>query len=280
MIDASGSRSFLAGGGMLAEIISAFDWSKTALGAIDTWPTSVTTTVGLVLRSPVPMVTLWREPGVMIYNDAYSVFAGGRHPRLLGSPVRDGWPEVANFNDNVMRVGLAGGVLSYKDQELTLFRSGAPEQVWMNLDYSPVIDESGKPIGVIAVVVETSAAVRAEHELRRSESELRTSEERLQLALSAGKSVGTWDWDISSDRVFADARFAQLYGVDPERAKVGAPIAEFFGGIHPDDVARVRAEVAEGMETGEPLNSEYRLPQPDGEERWTPIGAVGTPSSH
>ena len=47
----------------------------------------------------------------MIYNDAYSVFAGGRHPILFGSKVREGWPEVADFNDNVMKVGLAGGTL-------------------------------------------------------------------------------------------------------------------------------------------------------------------------
>jgi signal transduction histidine kinase/PAS domain-containing protein len=268
MVDVSGVLSFLTGGGVLAEAISAFDWSKTELGPISAWPTSVTTTVGLILRSPVPMVTLWGEAGIMIYNDAYSTFAGGRHPRLLGSPVREGWPEVADFNDNVMMVGLAGGVLSYKDQELTLFRSGAPEQVWMNLDYSPVIGESGKPIGVIAVVVETSAAVRAERELRRSEAEVRASEERFQMALSAGNSIGTWDWDVVADRVVADARFAALYNVDPERAKVGAPIAEFFAGIHPDDVGGVQAEVAKGMETGEPFSSEYRLPQPDGDERW------------
>ena len=259
---------FLAGGGDLANAISTFDWSKTALGPIGNWPTSLTTTVGLILRSPIPMVTLWGEPGIMIYNDAYSVFAGGRHPRLLGSPVREGWPEVADFNDNVMNVGLAGGVLSYKDQELTLFRSGAPEQVWMNLDYSPVIGESGKPIGVIAVVVETSAAVRAERELRRSEAGVRASEERFQLALSAGNSIGTWDWDVVADRVVADARFASLYNVDPEFAKAGAPIAEFFSGIHPDDTERVEAEVAKSIETGEPFVSEYRLVQPDGGIRW------------
>ena len=204
----------------------------------------------------------------MIYNDAYSVFAGGRHPTLLGSPVREGWPEVADFNDNVMKVGLAGGVLSYKDQGLTLYRSGAPEEVWMNLDYSPVMGESGKPIGVIAVVVETSAAVRAERELRRSEAEVRASEERFQLALSAGNSIGTWDWDVAADRVVADARFASLYGVDPEFAKAGAPIAEFFGGIHPDDTERVQAEVAKSIETGEPFVSEYRLVQPNGGFRW------------
>jgi hypothetical protein len=39
-------------------------------------------------------------------------FAGARHPQLLGSKVREGWPEVADFNDNVMKVGLAGGTLA------------------------------------------------------------------------------------------------------------------------------------------------------------------------
>ncbi len=33
---------------------------------------------------------LWGEPGIMIYDDAYAVFAGARHPQLLGSPVREG----------------------------------------------------------------------------------------------------------------------------------------------------------------------------------------------
>jgi PAS domain S-box-containing protein len=98
----------------------------------------------------------------MLYNDAYSVFAGNRHPRLLGTTSREGWPEVADFRDNALQVGLAGGTLSYRDQELTLDRHGRPERVWMNLDYSPVPDESGRPAGVMAVVVETTERVLAE----------------------------------------------------------------------------------------------------------------------
>jgi two-component system CheB/CheR fusion protein len=109
----------------------------------------------------------------MIYNDAYSIFAGGRHPQLFGSAVREGWPEVADFNDNVMKVGLAGGTLSYRDHELTLYRSGVAEQVWMNLDYSPVIGEKGSPIGVIAIVVETTKAVLAKRNLEGSEARFR-----------------------------------------------------------------------------------------------------------
>jgi signal transduction histidine kinase/PAS domain-containing protein/ActR/RegA family two-component response regulator len=98
----------------------------------------------------------------MLYNDAYSVFAGGRHPKLLGSNVRDGWPEVSDFNDNVMTVCLAGETLAYRDQELTLNRNGRPEQVWMNLDYSPVLDETGEPGGVVAIVIETTSRIRAD----------------------------------------------------------------------------------------------------------------------
>ncbi|MFK3736985.1 hypothetical protein ACI1V7_04500 [Massilia sp. TN1-12] len=104
--------TFLDRGGKTAALIRAFPWSDTALGPIERWPGGLKTLVAFVLRSPVPIVTLWGEDGYMIYNDAYSVFAGGRHPRLLGSKVREGWPEVADFNDNVMKVVLRGGILS------------------------------------------------------------------------------------------------------------------------------------------------------------------------
>ncbi|WP_246659077.1 HWE histidine kinase domain-containing protein [Rhizobium sp. FY34] len=146
----------------MASLIRGFDWSKTTLGAVETWPACVKFTTAMLLQSPVPIVTLWGEAGVMIYNDAYSAFAGFRHPQLLGANVREGWPEVADFNDHVMKVGLAGNTLAYSDQELTLYRKGTPEQVWMDLYYSPVPDETGKAAGVIAMVVETTERVRAE----------------------------------------------------------------------------------------------------------------------
>jgi PAS domain S-box-containing protein len=166
--------NFLKSDSEVGNLIARFDWSRTALGPIDGWPQPVKTVVSAILHSPLPIVTLWREPGVMIYNDAYSVFAGGRHPVLLGSNVREGWPEVADFNDNVMRVVLSGKTLSYEDQALTLLRSGTAERVWMNLDYSPVLDESGTPVGVIAIVVETTAKVKAQQWLMGERDRLRS----------------------------------------------------------------------------------------------------------
>ena len=134
----------------MGALIRAFDWTTTPLGPIAGWPQSLRTAVDIVLRSPVPLVMLWGRDGIMIYNDAYSVFAGGRHPQLLGSKVLEGWPEVADLNRRVMDVGLRGETLSFRDEHLVLHRSGRPEDLWVNLDYSPLLDENGKPAGVLA----------------------------------------------------------------------------------------------------------------------------------
>jgi signal transduction histidine kinase len=136
----------------------------------------------------------------MIYNDPYAAFAGGRHPFLLGKPVEEGWPEIADFNRNVVDTCLSGGTLSYKDKELTLLRSGRPEQVWMDLHYSPVTEDDGRPAGVIAIVFETTEKLLAEQERRVAEEKLlrltQTLEERVAEAVTA--------------RVAAEERFRQV----------------------------------------------------------------------
>jgi hypothetical protein len=157
---------FLASSGELGGLIAEFDWSATSLGPIDNWSHVLKTTVGLILQSPVPIVTLWGKDGVMIYNDAYARFAGNKHPHILGANVLDAWPEAADWNRNVMATVLdGGGTLAYQDQELTLDRHGRAEPAWMNLDYSPVLNDDGSRAGVIAIVVETTAKVRAEQRL-------------------------------------------------------------------------------------------------------------------
>ncbi|MFC7378624.1 ATP-binding protein [Brevundimonas sp. GCM10030266] len=245
----------------MAERIRAFDWSRTPLGALSDWPQSLRTAVGMLVAAPNPMVLLWGFEGVLIYNDGYARFAGRRHPDLLGMGAREGWPEIADFNDGNIRRGLSGESWSLRDQELVLDRAGTPEPGWMDLDYVPVPDETGKPAGVMVFVTETTERVIAE--TRRTEADT-----RLQLALSAGRGIGAWDWDIKADLVRADERFARLYGVDPSRAAVGAPIAEFFSGIHPDDLSEVQAGIAKALSTGGVFSGEYRLLHPDGEIRW------------
>ena len=105
-------------------------------------------------------------------------------------------------------------------------------------------------------------------ERRRGELALRESQERLEDALSAGRGVGAWDWDVAADRVKADDRFARLYGVDPQRVAQGAPIAEVLAAVHPNDRARVQLDIQTALRSGELFSAEYRLVRPDESVRW------------
>ena len=71
---------------------------------------------------------------------------------------------------------------------------------------------------------------------RHSEEALRASEERLQLALSAGRS-GAWDWDMSTDVAEVSPSYRELFGFAP-----GWPVTYdvWLNAVHPDDRERCR----------------------------------------
>src|ERR1700734_4506562 len=78
----------------MSALIRAKDWSKTRLGNADRWPPSVSLVVNLFLASGFPMAVRWGPDFVMIYNDGYRPILGDKHPRALGLPFREVWPEV------------------------------------------------------------------------------------------------------------------------------------------------------------------------------------------
>ena len=80
MTNAARTLQFLQGGGELGALIRATDWSRTALGAIDTWPQSLKTTLGIMLNSRYPMFVFWGPELIKIYNDGYAPILGNKHP--------------------------------------------------------------------------------------------------------------------------------------------------------------------------------------------------------
>ncbi|WP_311223126.1 MULTISPECIES: PAS domain-containing protein [unclassified Acidovorax] len=149
----------------MARLIADFDWSATPLGPIEQWPAHLRLTLATILRSSVPIATLWGDGGILIYNEGYAAFSGQRHPGILGMPVLQAWPEAREFNDNVLRSCLAGGTLDYHDTPLELNLQGAPQTVWFNLRYSPIPDEQGAVAGVLGMVTDTTAKVQLERRL-------------------------------------------------------------------------------------------------------------------
>ncbi|SAK85837.1 PAS/PAC sensor hybrid histidine kinase [Caballeronia catudaia] len=254
--------------GEMASRIARFDWSETAMGPIDRWSRSLRAAVQLMLASPVPLVMLWGRPGTMIYNDAYAGFAGGRHPFLLGKPVEEGWPEIAAFNRNVVDTCVSGATLSYADKRLTLHRNGQPEDVWMDLHYSPVAEDDGHPAGVIAIVLETTGKVLAERHRDTAERAFREANERLNLALSSGIVLGTWVWDPASGRISGDERFVKALGLQG-RTDESWLFETLADSLHPEDAERVRASMNRALDDVDGRHEiEFRVRAPEGHYRW------------
>ncbi len=92
--------------------------------------------------------------------------------------------------------------------------------------------------------------------------------ERLQLALDAGAIVGTWVWDVPGNRIIADERFAQSFGLSPDLCRMGLPVEQVIASVHPDDRSRVDDAVATALSRGGPYRCEYRVLQHDGVHRW------------
>ena len=241
--------------------ISEYDWSGTSLGPMDSWPPALRSTLALMLACPTPMFLAWGPDLLCFYNDAYRPILGYRMGTALGRPFREVWGSIWSEIEPLVEATLAGESRTVTDMPLDLSRQGVPEESWWTFTYSPVFDDDGRVAGLLNVTAETTARIVAERERG-------AADERLQLALSAGNSIGMWDWHVATDRVTADTRFATLYGIDPDRAAEGAPIAEFFAGVHPDDATRVQGEIAEAMELGGVFVSEYRLLHKDGSVRW------------
>jgi PAS domain S-box-containing protein len=154
---------FLSGGGELGRLIRAKDWSTTPLGPPETWPQSLRTSVSTCLNCSFPLLIWWGPQLVKIYNDAYADILAEKHPRALGSPGREVWPEIWDtIGPMLSRVMEAGEAFPAKDLRLDLHRKGYPEECYFSFSYSPIRDESGRVAGVFCPVIETTDRVFAE----------------------------------------------------------------------------------------------------------------------
>ena len=146
---------------------------------------------------------------------------------------------------------------------------------------APLRAASGHVVGVLAVydpeprnwsgddaelLEQLSASVVAELELSAAQSAVGTSLARLDIALEAS-SVGTWEHDLRTGRVFWDKRNAAIFGLEGPIEQVGDD-HELMAQIHPDDHAEVREAMAAAVAGSGEFVSEMRVLRADGQLRW------------
>jgi PAS domain S-box-containing protein len=222
------SYHFLDGGGEMGELTRAFDWSKTAIGAPETWPQSLRTIVSIILLSDFPMFLWWGDDMIQFYNNAYRPSLGnsGKHPGALGQNAAECWPEIwAVIYPLIRRVKETRESFFSEDQLIPIYRNGKVEDVYWTFSYSAVLEESGKVDGVLVVCTETTKKVLLLKEKELSEERLKISESNLRnIVLQAPVAMCMLKGarhvvEIANDRMY------ELWG-RPAEAFVGKPVFE------------------------------------------------------
>ena len=165
-----------------------------------------------------------------------------------------------------MRFRQAGAVLSalvvstiaviYTADGKGPFTGGAPD---LDLLSAQVFVALAALTGLLVAAMRTEWE-RTEDVLERLEDSERALAEAQRLA-----GIGSWDWDVLTDRVTWSDELYRIVGVDRETFEIGYD--SYRERMHPDDRELLRRELDAALRDAAPFQFEHRVIRPDGEQR-------------
>ncbi len=197
----------------MIERVRRFDWASTRLGPMESWPRHLRTAVDICLHSRFPMVIFWGRDLTIIYNDAWRVIVGTKHPAALGSRAADIFAEVWDTLEPLIRTVLETGQATWSDDQLLAMHRSAYveiEEAYFTWSYSAILEDDGSVGGIFTAVSETTDRVLSERRLEMlrglsaQAAEARTVTDACR---GAAKALGDNDADIA---------FALLYLLDSD----------------------------------------------------------------
>jgi PAS domain S-box-containing protein len=248
-----------------------FDWAATSLGPSDNWPDSLKLMLNVILDSGFPMSVRWGPELIMFYNDAYASLLGGRHPGVLGKPLREVWPEIyaelGKLHEDILNAEREA--FFAEDHLWRLRRHGVPEDARFTISYSPVPDRSAPNGigGILATAYETTERVR-------NERTLQVLTERLESEVQQRTRERDRIWAVSEDLLGVSNFEGYFLSVNPAWSNLLDWTEEEIKSLHvselrhPDDASAglaARARLAQGVQT---VRIENRFRHRDGSWRW------------
>jgi two-component system cell cycle sensor histidine kinase/response regulator CckA len=149
------------------------------------------------------------------------------------------------------------------------------ESVWLTKDgerrviswwNTALADDDGHVELVVSSGIDITERKRAEDELRRQEERYRTLVEQVPLVIYVDR------LDDVSSNVYTSPQVGAILGYDAAEWQDNPSM--FVELLHPDDRERVLAEHARVRDSGEPLETEYRLVARDGRVVWFRDGGI------
>lgn len=235
------------------EATSAFVQSETQLSAIlEALP------VGVVITDASGRV--WRDNAV--HREMW-----GQGPETLSWQTYGEW--VAWWPNTEQRLRAGDWALSrallrgerVQDELVEYQPFGSSERRFLLNNAAPIYDGQGQLVG--GVIAEQDVTQRLA-----VEQTLHENAERVQLALAAGAILGTWFWDLTTDRFSVDEGFAVNFGLDPAGGRAGLSLEQVIATVHPDDRAGLIAAIGEVTARGGSYAHQYRVQRRDGQYYW------------
>ena len=158
---------FLSGGGELGERIRNYDWSKTSIGPIETWPQSLRTCIRIMLTSRQPIWIGWGKDLIKLYNDPYKAIVGGKHPWALGTPASIVWKDIWKDIEPMLKTVMEKDEGTYVESQLLIMeRNGYPEETYYTFSYTPIPGDNGGTAGMICANTDDTERIISERQLK------------------------------------------------------------------------------------------------------------------
>lgn len=226
----------------MGQLTRDLDWSQTALGSPDGWSQSLLTTISILLNSRFPMFLWWGPELIQFYNDAYrpSLGQNGKHPAALGQRGEDCWPEIWVVIKPLIDRVMAGGESTWsEDQLIPIYRNNKLEDVYWTFSYSKVVDETGKPAGVLVICNETTDKVNSYKAIDDAKKELEFAIESAEL--------GTWDFNPLTNKFIGNERLKDWFGISSTEE---IDLQDAVAAMDEPDRARVVEAIQKAMQKG------------------------------
>jgi signal transduction histidine kinase/DNA-binding response OmpR family regulator len=172
-----------------------------------------------------------------------------------GKTVSEGWRDGPTpWVENFARVYETGESVTERELAATRVWSPgeAPSTRYFDVTWAAVRLTDGQIDGVMSLSVDVTERVVADERAR-------LAWDRLEAALTASQ-IGTYFWDMRSQRVEHDVGVKRLFGFSPEH---GHSIDDYTARIHPEDRSEWLAALEASAQRGLDFHQEYRVVRDD-----------------
>ena len=193
------------------------------------------------------VVTLWNRAAESIY--------GWTAPEALGRDVRE---VVRSELDPKQRAELLREVQeSGHGTVQTVHHRKDGTTIHIDGSVMALRDEAGRVTGYVAVHRDVSASTNTAEQLKKREAQLQEAQHLAH--------IGSWEWDIATDRVVWSDELYRIWGVEPGQFE--GTYAAVRGLVHPDDRQQFDELIARASQTKAPYLFEHRIIRRDGTVR-------------